>query len=76
MDMGSIPISSTKKTHVQCGKLKGLPAKRLVNLFRTVISSDKTDFIITNDETLKTPDDTRKESAIRWKIEEFHRELK
>ena len=58
------------------GKLKGLPAKRLVNLFRIVISSDKTDFIITNDETLKTPDDTRKESAIRWKIEEFHRELK
>jgi len=58
------------------GKLKGLPAKRLVNLFRIVISSDKTDFIITNDESLINSDDARKESAIRWKIEEFHRELK
>jgi len=58
------------------GKLKGLPAKRLVNVFRIVISTDKTDFIVTNDESLKNSDDTRGESAIRWKIEEFHRELK
>lgn len=58
------------------GKLRGLPAKRLVNLFRIVVSSDKTEFIITNDETLKTIDATRDESAVRWKIEEFHRELK
>lgn len=58
------------------GKLKGLPAKRLVNLFRIVISSDKTEYIITNDENLIDSDDARKESAIRWKIEEFHKELK
>lgn len=58
------------------GKLKGLPAKRLVNLFRIVISSDKTEYIITNDENLIDSSDARKESAIRWKIEEFHKELK
>ena len=58
------------------GKLKDLPANRLVQLFRIVVSSDKTEYIITNDVTIKTTDDTRKESAIRWKIEEFHREIK
>jgi SRSO17 transposase len=58
------------------GKLRYLPANRPVQLFRIVVSTDKTEYIVTNDVALKTTDDTRKESAIRWKIEEFHRELK
>ena len=58
------------------GKLRYLPANRPVQLFRIVVSTDKTEYIVTNDVTLKTTNDTRKESAIRWKIEEFHRELK
>lgn len=58
------------------GRLKGLPAKRLLKLFRIVVSSDQTEYIVTNDVAIVTTDDARKESAIRWKIEEFHRELK
>ena len=58
------------------GKLKDLPAHRLVQLFRIAVSTDKTEYIVTNDVTLKTTDDARAESAIRWKIEEFHREIK
>jgi len=58
------------------GKLKDLPTKRLVKLFRIVVSSDKTEYIVTNDVAIMTTDDARKESAIRWKIEEFHREMK
>lgn len=58
------------------GKLRYLPAHRPVQLFRIVVSTGKTEYFVTNDVTLKTTDDTRKESAIRWKIEEFHRELK
>jgi hypothetical protein len=58
------------------GKLRYLPAHRPVQLFRIVVSTDKTEYIVTNDVTLKATDDTRKESAIRWKIEEFHREMK
>lgn len=58
------------------GRLKGLPVKRLLKLFRIVVGSDKTEYIVTNDVAIKTTDDARKESAIRWKIEEFHRELK
>jgi len=58
------------------GRLKGLPVKRLLKLFHIVVGSDKTEYIITNDAAINTTDDARKESAIRWKIEEFHRELK
>jgi hypothetical protein len=58
------------------GKLKDLPADRLVQLFRIVVSSDKTEYIVTNDVAIVTTKDARRESAIRWKIEEFHREIK
>lgn len=58
------------------GKLKGLPAHRPVQLFRIVVATDKTEYVVTNDVTIVTTDDARKESAIRWKIEEFHREMK
>ena len=58
------------------GKLKDLPAHRPVQLFRIVVSTDKTEYIVTNDVTLRTTDDARAESTIRWKIEEFHREMK
>jgi hypothetical protein len=67
------PSPSTYGFH---GRLKGLPKKRLLKLFRIVVSSDKTEYIVTNDVALGTTDDVRTESAIRWKIEEFHRELK
>lgn len=71
-----LPWSEEAKTSGYHGKLKDLPAKRLVQLFRIVVSSDKTEYIVTNDVALKTTDAVREESAIRWKIEEFHRELK
>lgn len=58
------------------GRLKGLPKKRLLKLFRIVVSTDKTEYIVTNDVAINSADDAQKESAIRWKIEEFHRELK
>lgn len=58
------------------GRLKGLPIKRLLKLFRIVVATDKTEYVVTNDVSIMTTDDAQKESAIRWKIEEFHRELK
>jgi hypothetical protein len=67
---------TTSATTGYHGRLKGLPIKRLLKLFRIVVSSDKTEYVVTNDITIMTTDDAREESAIRWKIEEFHRELK
>lgn len=45
-------------------------------LFRITVSTNRTDFVVTNDRAQNVAADVRKECAIRWHIEEFHRELK
>jgi len=56
--------------------IKGFPSGFQMKLFRLVVSTDRTDYVVTNDLTQNSTDNARKECAIRWKIEEFHRELK
>jgi hypothetical protein len=57
------------------GKLKDMPITRKVKVFRIAATHSGTEFVIT-DEVKKTAKDARRDSAIRWNIEEFHRELK
>ncbi len=57
-------------------KIKGFPKEHKVKLFRVVTSDSRTDWVITNDLSQHSTGDTQKVCAIRWKIEQFHRELK
>jgi hypothetical protein len=57
-------------------KIKEFPKEHKVKLFRVVVSDNRTDWVITNDLSQHSTDDTQKVCAIRWKIEQFHRELK
>ena len=57
-------------------KIQKFPENHKVKLFRVTVSTHRTDFVITNDEACDTTDDAQKACAIRWKIEQFHRELK
>lgn len=57
-------------------KIKGFPADKKVKLFRVVTSSGDTEYIATNDLSQSSTDDVKDICANRWKIEEFHRELK
>ena len=57
-------------------KLKGFPKDYRLRLFRMPVSPDRTDFIVTNDKTRLSVDAVRKTCAVRWKIEQLHRELK
>lgn len=57
-------------------KVKGFPATMKVKLFCVQVSTNRTDYVVTNDLSQNSTDGVRKASAIRWKIEEFHRELK
>lgn len=57
-------------------KIKKFPKNHKVKLFRVAVSSNRTEYIITNDMSQSSTDNTRKECIIRWKIEEFHREIK
>ena len=56
--------------------LKKFPKGHQVKLFRIVVSTHRTEYVVTNDQSQDSADVTRQESAIRWKIEQFHREAK
>jgi len=56
--------------------IRGFPRDKKVKLFQVTVSSRKTEFVATNDLTQDSTDAAQQESGIRWKIEEFHRELK
>lgn len=67
------------EAEVESGKmvhLKKFPKGHQVKLFRIVLSTQRTDYVVTNDLSQDSADATRAESAIRWKIEQFHREAK
>ena len=57
-------------------KVKGLAKTFYLKLFRVIVSTDKTDFIVTNDLTQDTIEAAQQERSQRWNIEQFHREVK
>jgi len=57
-------------------RLKGMPREFAMKMFRVPVSTNRTDYVVTNDPSQQCRDDTRKVCAIRWYIEQFHRELK
>ena len=57
-------------------KIHKFPKNHRVKLFRIPISTDRTDFVVTNDLSQHSTDAAQKESHNRWKVEEFHREIK
>ena len=57
-------------------RLKGMPRNFFTKLFRVPISTDRIDHVVTNETSQNCSDDTRHVCAIRWLIEQFHREAK
>lgn len=57
-------------------KINGFPKKHRVKLFRLVVSTHRTDWIVTNDLAQDSMDAIQKACGMRWKIEQYHRELK
>jgi hypothetical protein len=57
-------------------KIKKFPKDCKVKLFRVVVSSNRTDWVVTNDLAQDSTQATQEACALRWKIEQFHRELK
>ncbi len=65
-----------EKAHGKNIHVKDFPKGHRLQLFRLVVSADRTDYIVTNDVTQHSTDDTQQLCAIRWKIEQLHREVK
>jgi hypothetical protein len=57
-------------------KVRGFPKDKKVKLFRVTVSTNRTEFVVTNDLSQASTDAVQDGCGIRWKIEEFHRELK
>jgi len=57
-------------------KIKKFPRDYKVKLFRVVVSTDKTEYVATNNISQCSTDATKDKCGICWKIEEFRRELK
>ncbi len=57
-------------------RLKGFPTSKLVKLFKIIVSTDRTDYIITNDMTIDDQNVIKSVNGMRWNIESFHKEIK
>ena len=60
----------------QSVQLKNMPKEIPLKLFSISVSTNRIDFVVTNDTSQSCSDDTKKICAIRWYIEQFHREVK
>jgi len=57
-------------------KIKGFPKDHKVQCFRVVVSTHRTDWIVTNDPAEQTTEAIQQVTGFRWKIEQLHREGK
>lgn len=74
-----IELLQWSEEELECGKIikiKGFPANKKVKLFRVTVSTNRTDYVVTNDLYQSSTDVVQQVCKIRWKIEEFHREIK
>lgn len=57
-------------------KINKFPRDQKVKLFRVTASNSRTEYVATNDLTQSSIDAVKSQCRLRWKIEEFHREIK
>jgi hypothetical protein len=57
-------------------KVKKFAKDTRLKMFRVTVSTNRTDYICTNDVTQSDTNEAQKVSGQRWKIEQFHREAK
>lgn len=62
--------------HGKLIKIKGFPRDYKVKLFRVAASTHRTDWVVTNDLAQDSDTAVQEVCGMRWKIEQFHRELK
>jgi len=68
--------SEREVAHGKLIKIKGFPKEHKVKLFRVAVSTHRADMVVTNDHTQNFTRGAQQACALRWKIEQFHREAK
>jgi SRSO17 transposase len=72
----TLPWTSVEEQIGKSVKLKGFAGQTHLKLFRVAVSTNRTEYLVTNEMTQSDSDAAQKESRHRWKIEQFHRETK
>jgi hypothetical protein len=72
----SLPWTSEHQAHGKLVHLKGFPKGHHLKLFRLLLSTKRTDYVVTNDLSQDSVEAVQEACGFRWKIEEFHRETK
>ncbi len=57
-------------------KIKGFPKEHKVQCFRVAVTTNRTDYVVTNDLAQNSTQATQEACGFRWKIEQLHREGK
>jgi len=68
--------SESEQRHGKLVHLKDFPKGHRLRLFRLVLSAERTEYIVTNEMSQNDTDGAQQECAVRWKIEQLHREAK
>ena len=68
--------SEAELAHGKRIKIKGFPKEHKVRAFRVVVSTDRTDYVVTNDLAQDSTQATQEVCGFRRKIEQLHREGK
>jgi len=72
----SLSWTETEEQHGKQVKIKGFPGAHKVKLFRVVLSTQRTDYIVTNEMEQDNVEVVQDVCGFRWKVEQFHRETK
>ena len=72
----TLPWHEHEQQHGKLIKIKDFPKGHRVKLFRLVLSTQRTDFVVTNDLAQDDSQAAQQVCGLRWKIEQFHRETK
>jgi hypothetical protein len=57
-------------------QLNNLNSNHQTKIFKSQVSTDRTDYLVTNDVSITELEVIEKINSYRWKIEQFHREIK
>ena len=74
--MDSLEWTEAEQQQGKVIKIKGFPAEHKVKVFRVVLSTQRTDYIVTNEMAQDNTEAVRDVCGFRWKVEQFHRETK
>lgn len=72
----SLVWTDTERQYGKIIKIKGFPAKHKVKIFRVVLSTQRTEYIVTNEMAQNNVEVVQEVCGFRWKVEQFHRETK